>query len=249
MPKKTIDEIVDLFISRLNNFNAELSTEKNLLDPFATLASTLENRLSDHLNFTQDQWLLLERQRQKQKNLMNHLGEMQQEIIGSLDGWESFAAGSSMPDVVGIRGKQKIIAEIKNKHNTMNNSAKKATYDDMLSFLSLPKFRGFIGVVVYIVDKKFNNQYWKNFTVGKERPIKDNLLVMSGKVFYAIAADSNKRQPVVDFDSKENLREWTSWDAFDRTMTTLIKKFEEKTGSKVDPWVKRQFEDFFKIYQ
>lgn len=220
------------FFSLAGNFDAERSSKDNLVDPFA---ASLEAALYKYS--TKRQWQEVEQQRTRQKNLMNHLGWLQQEIIGQLPGWESFRSGQDMPDVVGQRGRQKFICEVKNKHNTMNKNATAETYDVMAEYLSRSKFAGFTGVLVQIVAKTPRDRFWKLFA-PPGRKQRTDMLVMNARVFYAFATDPEKRRPEIDVTANENMTKWESWHALDFMLEEFWAELERQTQFVTPNWIK-----------
>jgi hypothetical protein len=221
------------FFSLASNFDAEKSSKTNLVDPFAASLEAALYKFS-----TQRQWQEVELQRARQKNLMNHLGWLQQEIIGQLSGWKSFKSGLDMPDVVGERGRQKFICEVKNKHNTMNKNSTAETYDVMAEYLSRPKFSGFTGVLVQIIAKTPKDVYWKPFAPPGRKPRPD-MLVMNARVFYAFATDPEKRRPEIDVKPTENLTKWESWGALDFMLEEFWIELERQTKFVTPDWIKQ----------
>jgi hypothetical protein len=131
-------------------FDARIKTDKafskNVIDPF----SILFEMSSFSIGF--GQWLENEKIRQAQKTLSNHIGSFHQNILGALEGWETLEGG--VVDV--ISHGQKIIAEIKNKHNTVKGSDKYRMYQD-LEDLVMRKghiYKGYTAYYVEIVPNK-----------------------------------------------------------------------------------------------
>ena len=169
---------------------------------------------------------------------MNKIGDLHQRIIGRLDGWDCHETNTGMPDVAGKRGGQKIIAEIKNKHNTMNSKSTKATFESFEEMLSRPQFRGYIGVVVQIIaPREQTGNYWKPFTASG-CTARDDIIVMNGRTFYAIATDSQMRQPTLDFGATENLRRWSTWGAIDEMVEQFFVAVENLYSGSAPDWVK-----------
>ena len=226
-----LTDIVSDLIARSKITNSKSRSMKNLIDPYAAALESILN------NLAHKDWLLTESMRTAQKNLLNHIGDAQQRMIGALDGWTSYASGSGMPDVVGIRGSQKIIAEVKNKHNTMNDKGQKATYDELAKFLKLPKFKGFTAIVVTMIAPK-SHQTIKPFAPGKLRVRRDDILIASGRVFYAIATDHLQRTPTVQLAETYDLTKWSSWSALDSMIEEFWTELERQSGKKIPKWVK-----------
>ena len=235
-----LEKIVAKVISSNSAFSAEKATQDNLVDAFAAASEVAIFGYS-----SKEIWLKAEKERQRQKALMNAVGNAQQEFIGHLPGFTSYppTKKNPMPDVVGIRGEQKIFAEIKNKHNTMNSKSAAATYDTMVKFSERADYKNYVGVVVQVISEvpKSRQVMWMPFAPGAERKPRKDLIVMSGRVFYAIATDPKKRQPVKDFDSTEDLTKWESWAAIDLMKDAFLKELERQTKNRVPEWVKELF--------
>jgi hypothetical protein len=235
-----LGKVVSKIISSNSVFNSEKATEDNLVDAFAAASEVLIFGYP-----TKEVWLETEKERQRQKSLMNAVGNAQQEFIGQLAGFTSYppTKKNPMPDVVGSREGQKIFAEIKNKHNTMNSKSAAATYDTMVKFSERPEYNNYVGIVVQIISDvpKSGQHMWMPFAPGADRNSRENLIVMSGRVFYAIATDPKKRQPVEDIDSMEDLTKWESWCAIDLMKEAFLKELEKQTKNTVPDWVKALF--------
>jgi len=95
---------------------------RNVIDPFAILFEMA----SFDVDF--ETWHVSEVARQSQKTLVNHIGTFHQRILGSMDGWEDLGVGN-MVDLCNSR--QKIIAEVKNKHNTLKGSNQVDLYNEL----------------------------------------------------------------------------------------------------------------------
>ena len=232
IPDFDLSKVFKDFFAKAENYDAEKSAKANLVDPFA---AALEAAL---LNYeSEEEWQNTENQRTRQKNLTNHLGDLQQEIIGQLPGWKSFASGTSKPDVVGVRGHQKIICEVKNKHNTMNKNSSAETYDVMSDFLNKKEFNKFTGIVVQIVKKTPKNAFWIPFS-PPGRKVRRDILVMNSRVFYAFATDPQQRIPEIDVKPNENLKKWESWHALDFMLEEFWAELEKQTNFKTPKWIK-----------
>jgi hypothetical protein len=236
-----IADIVKNLITTVDNFRSESSVENNLVDVFAAAA---EVATFGHKN--ENEWREPELHRQKQKALMNSIGMAHQEIIGQLDGFTSFKPSrqNPMPDVVGVRNNQKIFAEIKNKHNTMNARSSEATYHNMLRYSQKEEFKNFVGVVVQIIAPvpKSGDIMWQEFAPGRDTKPYKNIIKMSGRVFYALVTDEKKRQPGKDVKFDEDLTKWPSWNTIDLIAEKFLQELDIQTKKSTPKWIRELFQ-------
>jgi len=110
---KDLETAVNHLIEKAKEARHRASTKfgKNIIDPFAALFEIS----GFELNY--DLWAKNETNRQAQKTLQNHIGELHQIIIGSCEGWQNMKTGNVI-DL--ISHEKKIIAEVKNKYNTIS---------------------------------------------------------------------------------------------------------------------------------
>lgn len=155
---------------------------KNVIDPFSVLF--------EMAGFSTDyqQWILNEKLRQSQKSLSNRVGTFHEEILGNLNGWLRL---NDQVDIVSEE--QKIIAEIKNKHNTIKGSDRKRYYDSFKE-LVMPKNQKYKGYTAYLVEiiPKSPQRYNKPFTpsdasTGTTCAENEFIRVIDGHSFYALA--------------------------------------------------------------
>jgi hypothetical protein len=152
---------------------------KNVLDPFSML---FEMSLS---NITMKQWVNREGIRQLQKNLQNAIGNFHEEILGAIDGWERIK-------LLDIRCPSlKIVAEIKNKFNTVKGSDQIAIYDSLAKSLKDPGNEGYTAYFVTVITKD-KKPYNKPFTppdhkTKEWRPLNEKIRMIDGKSFYDLA--------------------------------------------------------------
>lgn len=138
-----------------------------------------------------DEWLLREKVRQAQKTVQNAIGEFHQKIIGSIPGWQNLGR-NQLIDV--CNPSQKIIAELKNKYNTVKGSERISIYDNLLYALQTPTYQDFTAYYVEIIPKKDgNNLYNLPFTPpdNKTKTRRDpnpKILVIKGQDFYELAS-------------------------------------------------------------
>jgi hypothetical protein len=98
-------------------------------------------------------WLESELTRQSQKTLQNQIGEFHQILLGGVKGWDDLGRGSIV-DL--ISKKNKIIAEVKNKYNTVKGSDQSGLYTSLKNEVmpKSSKFRGYTAYYVMIIPKK-----------------------------------------------------------------------------------------------
>lgn len=225
-------EVVANLLDRAKNFDGDKASKANLIDPFA---AALESAINGYKS--EEEWKETEHQRTRQKNLMNHIGDLQQSIIGQLPGWVSYPSGTDMPDVAGRRGKQLMLCEVKNKHNTMNSNSSAETYDVLEEFLRRPEFKGFTAGVIAVIAPINKNLYFKPFAPAgrKER---EDIVYMPGRVFYAIATDPQERVPFKTVKPEENISNWDSWAAIDLMIEEFWLEIEKQTKYRTPDWIK-----------
>jgi len=125
---------------------ADEKMDKNTIDPFLMLFEM------GSFNLDSSSWIINEKARQAQKTLSNKIGWFHQKMIGSLSGWEDLGTREMM-DVV--NHEKRIIAEIKNKYNTVKQSDLIGLYSDMegLVMHKTQKYRGYTAYYVEIIPK------------------------------------------------------------------------------------------------
>jgi hypothetical protein len=149
---------------------------RNTIDPFSALFDAAKQ------NITLSEWLNQEKSRQVQKTLQNAIGTFHQEILGSMHGWESLQVGG----IIDVKNDQeKIVAEIKNKHNTTNSSSAEALYDHLSNVLN-NKYLGYTAYYVQIIPKS-RREYNKPY-IPSGKQLNEKIRVIDGKSFYAMAS-------------------------------------------------------------
>lgn len=192
MPKLSFisDEILTKAVSGLLDVatnareKADKNFNRNVIDPFAVLFEMSGFQVEEQT------WLTGEKNRQAQKTLQNHVGAFHQTILGNIPGWKDLDTGGVMDVVCPER---KIIAEIKNKHNTVKGSDKVKVYDmmDRAVMTKGHQYKGFTGYYVEIIPKSAN-RYDKPFTppdnqTGQPRTANPLIRQIDGYSFYALA--------------------------------------------------------------
>ena len=152
---------------------------RNVVDPFQSLvvASTFD---------IQDRATLSDVQRADSaiRGLGNALGEFHQKILGSVDGWENHDAGYDLECDARM-----VLAEIKNKWNTMNSSNRRQVENDLE--VALRQKRGdWTGYLVLVVPKS-PHRYSKH--------LRGNLYETDGASFYHyVTGDANAIHDLLD---------------------------------------------------
>lgn len=134
-------------------------------------------------------WENRELLRQLEKTLSTAIGLFHQGIISKVKGWSSPTRDVATFDLLNERSK--IIAEIKNKHNTVKASDKVKYYDDIKEQLDnkTSRYNGYTAYFVQIVPKHvgvFPFTPSDNKT-GTRRPEHKLIKEIDGKSFYALA--------------------------------------------------------------
>ena len=180
--KEVLKPIID---STYKAQQEEKDIYKNTLDCFsAAIDASIRG-------ITLEEWIESEKQRQAQKTLQNKIGDFHQKMLGTLEGVTDLGVGEVV-DI--ICEDKKIVAEIKNKHNTTKGNHKKSIYDDLVSVLE--RHEGYTGYYVEILPKN-GRSYDKAFspsdnTTKTSREKSEHIRVIDGKSFYKlITGDDN----------------------------------------------------------
>ena len=173
-----------LEVAAIARMKADNEFERNVIDPFALLFEMSGFKADKHT------WLASEKNRQAQKTLQNDVGNFHQTILGSVAGWENLGTGGVV-DIVSTD--RKIIAEIKNKHNTVTGANLSKVYDRLATPVMTKghQYKGFTAYLVEILPKS-KKPYIKDFIpsdneTGQKRPANPLIQRIDGKSFYALA--------------------------------------------------------------
>lgn len=161
------------------------SFARNVIDPFSVLFEM------GTFDIDIIQWEHNEKMRQAQKSLSNHIGDFHQQLLGAFAGWECLPSGEII-DV--ICHEKKIIAEIKNKHNTLKGSDRAAMYYKLEELVMKKghKYKDYLAYYVEIIPKK-PERYNLPFTPpdaskGNKCPANPLIRMIDGYSFYALAS-------------------------------------------------------------
>lgn len=151
--------------------------QANVVDPFSLVFETALTGM------TMEEWISQETQRQVQKTLSNAVGEFHQEILGACAGWTNLGIGH--PTKLDLKkSDDSVFAEIKNKHNTMNDASQREAHRRLLDVVHrYPKAN------VYLVElirarKSAYDEVW--VYKGSSNP---SLKKISGELFYAMVTE------------------------------------------------------------
>jgi len=156
---------------------------KNVIDPF----SALFEMSGFDIDFRA--WFKSEMTRQAQKTLQNHIGDFHQNILGYSKGWKNMKVGSVI-DLVS--DDKKIIAEVKNKFNTISGGKLSDLYYSLDGLIS-PKssiYKGYTAYYVAVIPKK-PSRYDRLFTPsekgkGEKCPANEKIRKIDGASFYSL---------------------------------------------------------------
>lgn len=168
--------------------HSKLEFGKNVIDPFAAIFEMAG------FDVDYNTWLKSETNRQAQKTLQNHIGDFHQTILGFSTGWENMKTGNVM-DLVSE--KHKIIAEVKNKFNTISGGKLADLYHSLQGQV-MPKssrYKGYTAYYVAIIPKK-PKRYDIEFTPsnkeeGEKCPANKKIREIDGASFYDLVTGHN----------------------------------------------------------
>ncbi|WP_268122554.1 Eco47II family restriction endonuclease [Roseivirga pacifica] len=160
---------------------------KNVIDPFSAVFQMAG------FGMTHEVWYQTEIARQAQKSLQNHVGIIHQSVLGGVEGWEDLRTGSII-DLV--NHDRKIIAELKNKYNTLSGGQLAPLYRSLENLVT-PKSSIYFGYTAYYVEiiPKKPIRYDKLFTPsdkdkGAKVPSNEKIRQIDGASFYSLVTDS-----------------------------------------------------------
>ena len=140
-----LEKEVSKIVSTANTGITKASTEfnKNVIDPFSIMFEMTGFNIP-----SVSIWEISEKSRKAQKSLSNAFGTFHQSVLGHVIGWTDLGTGKSA-DLLCMN--KMIIAEVKNKFNTVKGSNKATVYDD-LEALVMPIASKFHGHTAYYVE-------------------------------------------------------------------------------------------------
>ena len=189
-----IKEVLDIGLTK--KIEVEKDFHKNVIDPFAALFDSAVSG-ADH-----QAWKNAEMVRQCQKTLTNHIGTLHQKVLGRVTGWQDMGVGSVVDLVCHER---KIIAEVKNKFNTVSGGKLAEQYYSLERLIE-PKtsqYKGYTAYFVNIIPKKPQRTDIPFEPSDKEKgircPRKENIRSIDGASFYTLV--TGREQALNEFYS------------------------------------------------
>lgn len=171
---------------RLAKRNAPKNFNRNVVDPFGSLFEMSAFGIDSFLD-----WKNQELNRQAQKTLQNHIGNLHQEILGSVMGWENLKVGSNAGSDL-VCANRRILAEIKNKYNTLTGGKQVTLYREFDNLIS-PKastYHGYTAYYVTIIPKspiRFNKEFTPSDKEKGSRCIANiKIRMIDGASFYTL---------------------------------------------------------------
>jgi Eco47II restriction endonuclease len=185
-----------LDVAHQAKINVLKDINRNVIDPFSILFQMSGFEISS------EEWQASEMTRQAEKTLQNHIGMFHQNILGAVAGWTNLEVGQIV-DLESIE--QKIIAEIKNKHNTISGGKLADVYHDLESQVTPKhsKYKGFTAYYVEIIPKKptrCNEEFTpSDKAVGNRCPKNPLIRKIDGASFYdLVTGQDNALQQLFD---------------------------------------------------
>lgn len=172
-----------LSVGFTKNQEADQTFYKNVIDPFGPIFETAVNAMSAN------DWKKFEKSRQSQKTLQNAVGDFHNDILGSVDGWSSLKKGN---EVDLIKDDRSIIAEVKNKYNTVSGGKLVDHYEEFDNLVNrkASEYTGATAFFVQIIPKRPGPMN-KCFTPsdkakGMKKSPDEKIREIDGRSFYAL---------------------------------------------------------------
>lgn len=157
---------------------------RNVIDPFSAAFSMIL------CNMTSTDWQHHEINRQVDKSLSNAVGVFHQQILSNIPGWMDL---NNTNQVDLVNDELKIIAELKNKHNTLNAAGTITLYKKLSELVNSKSsiYKGYTAYYVTIIPKQPNGVdelfYPSDNALGERCKEDAKIKKMDGKRFYSLA--------------------------------------------------------------
>lgn len=193
---------------------------KNQIDPIKFLFDM------NFYGLTEEELISKEIQRKIDKTISNSIGEFHEDLIGGIDGYKKHPVGSGF-DITDDK-KEKLFADIKNKHNTVKGKDLPNLYSELENYIKDKSDAKSYWVQIISSGESFSEQ-WK---ISKHNKNNSNVYKISADKFYELlTGDANsfaelcKALPIAisDFLQSKQLRPNTS-------NIKVFKKLQEKAN-------------------
>lgn len=167
---------------------AQLKMAKNVMDPLSAVFQM------SGFGMTYDEWYKSEEARQYQKTMQNFVGEFHQDILGYCTGWQNMGKGNII-DL--LNPQMKIVAEVKNKHNTVSGGKLADLYWSLESAVmnKTSIYKGHTAYHVSIIPKKparYNDEFTpSDKEKGQKCPSNPLIREIDGASFYTLVTGEN----------------------------------------------------------
>lgn len=145
-----LESIVDALMKRAYKDENEFNIHRNVIDPFNALFEAVP------MGMEMEDWFKHETRRQVNKTLTNRIGHFHQDLICLLPGWESLGRTEGVLDVICHRpfgaNQTPVVAEVKNKYNTMNAGQQRRSFDEMQEGLRF--YRDHTAYLIQIIQQR-----------------------------------------------------------------------------------------------
>ena len=162
--RKCVEQLLEE--ARAADAEADARRQRNVVDPFSSLliASTFGIDEADTLQGVQ-------RAESSVRGMSNALGKFHQAVLGSVAGWVNHDAGYDLECV-----SCQIVAEVKNKHNTMNAANRREVESDLAN--AVRQKRGEWSAYLVLIVPRKPERYRKEITGHR------NVWEIDGASFY-----------------------------------------------------------------
>ena len=177
-----LESLLSSLLGRVAAAKQKNNPHKNIIDPFTAMFQATSLQISI------DDWFPTEENRQINKSISNAVGDLHQELIGQLPGWRSTGRNGGVVDLVHEApygpNNQPVLAEVKNKFNTMNAGAQEKLYDNLQNALGWPTYKNYSGYLIQIIQRKPSGDvpWWPS-----KRAERDDIRRIGAKQVYADA--------------------------------------------------------------
>ncbi len=171
-----LKKLQDTFEKKMRQLKSLHDMQDQVIDPLGVLVHCSIELGSKEL------WLEFEKKRRSDKSLTNAIGIFHENVLASLPEWEHATGGFDV-----FSHKRRIIAEIKNKHNTLNANVSK-TLHRLFTEHRKEHSSDTVYLVTIIPKKGRVNEPWVPTVRGSVQYTADeNIRIIDGASFYDLA--------------------------------------------------------------